>query len=83
MRVIASIDSVDPITGRETYTGTHVSHAARIEPVAPTGHALASEWFAAALELEDAPDLACDYAGERDLPKGHGRYPLYRLRSRG
>ncbi|MFZ3376583.1 MAG: TRAFs-binding domain-containing protein, partial [Chthoniobacterales bacterium] len=37
----------DPITGSRTYGGTHVSRAARIEPITPAGQVYASEAFAA------------------------------------
>mgnify|MGYP003694568937 CR=1 FL=1 len=37
----------DPVTGNPSYSGTHVSRAARIEPIAPPSLAYASEAFAA------------------------------------
>src|SRR6185437_2205856 len=36
----------DPITGTWNYTGTHVSRAARIEPITPAGEVYASQAFA-------------------------------------
>jgi class 3 adenylate cyclase len=38
---------VDPVTEQPSYTGTHVSRAARIEPITPPGQVYASQAFAA------------------------------------
>jgi class 3 adenylate cyclase len=71
----------DPIQGRETYVGTQVVQAARIEPVTEPGMIYVTEAFAAALALIRGAPFACDYLGEVDTAKSHGRLPLYALRA--
>lgn len=74
---------VDPITGRLNYVGSHVSRAARIEPIAAEGQVYASESFAALAFAEDAAQgFACEYVGEMNLPKNFGKQRVYLL-SRG
>jgi class 3 adenylate cyclase len=72
----------DPIIRRESFFGTHVSRAARIEPVTPPGSAYASEQLAALLADLPGHDLVCDYVGIQALAKGFDRCALYRLRRR-
>ena len=45
----------DPITGNRSYSGTHVSRAARIEPIAPPSQVYASEAFAALSAAQRTP----------------------------
>jgi class 3 adenylate cyclase len=71
----------DPIQGRETYVGTQIVQAARIEPVTEPGMIYVTEAFAAALALIRGASFACDYVGEVDTAKSHGRLPLYALRA--
>jgi len=71
----------DPIQGRETYVGTQIVQAARIEPVTEPGMIYVTEAFAAALALIPGAPFACDYLGEVDTAKSHGRLPLYALRA--
>ena len=71
---------VDPVTGRTTYYGSEVARAARIEPVTPPGSVYVTEPFAAILAMQPQHDLACEYVGRVELPKGYGTFPLYRLR---
>lgn len=70
----------DPVTGLINYTGTHVSRAARIEPITPPGLVYASQGFAALASYERIGDFACDYVGQTPLHKGYGTYPTYNVR---
>jgi class 3 adenylate cyclase len=70
----------DPITGSRTYTGTHVSRAARIEPVTPPGQVYASEAFAALAAAHRATGFICDYVGQTPMAKGYGTLPTYHVR---
>src|SRR5262249_23591964 len=40
------LECEDPITRQKSYTGTHISRAARIEPITPPGMVYASQAFA-------------------------------------
>ena len=62
------------------FTGSHVSRAARIEPVTPPGAVYVTEPFAAALVLAGRRDLTCDYVGHMPMAKDYGRLRMYRLR---
>ena len=73
----------DPITGSQTYSGAHVSRAARIEPVTPPGEVYASEAFAALAAATGARGFACDYVGQTSFAKDYGRFPLYHVRRAG
>lgn len=73
----------DPVTGRQTYIGTHVSRAARIEPVTPPGAVYASRPFAALARAEGVTSFACDYVGQLALAKGYGTFPTYVVRDTG
>jgi class 3 adenylate cyclase len=70
----------DPILQRSSYVGSHVSRAARIEPVTPPGAVYVTEPFAAALVLAGNQRLACDYVGHMPAAKDYGRLRMYRLR---
>jgi len=75
---------VDPIVRQMTITGSHVSHAARIEPKVNPGEIWASESFAAhsAIEsLERVPGYELEYLGQVELAKNYGSYSLFRLRT--
>jgi class 3 adenylate cyclase/tetratricopeptide (TPR) repeat protein len=72
-------ESRDPIIDRINYFGSHVSRAARIEPVTLPGSAFVSEQFAAALALATGHDLVCEYLGMQPLDKDYDICPLYRL----
>lgn len=73
---------LNPITQKVSYGGTHVSYAARIEPIAPPGKVYASREFVAIASSEGIEDFACDYVGQTPLPKGYGTFPTYHLRYR-
>jgi class 3 adenylate cyclase len=69
----------DAIIGKDNYFGSHVSRAARIEPVTAPGCAFVSEQFAAALALAPRHDFVCEYLGLQPLAKDYDICPLYRL----
>ena len=74
---------VDPIVRHMTITGSHVSHAARIEPKVNPGEIWTSESFAAhsaIAALERPPGYELDYLGQVELAKNYGAYSLFRLR---
>ncbi|HEY0548913.1 MAG TPA: adenylate/guanylate cyclase domain-containing protein [Verrucomicrobiae bacterium] len=70
----------DPITRQQTYSGTHVSRAARIEPIAPPGQVYASEAFAALAAIQRSANFACHYVGQTPLAKGYGTFRTYHVR---
>jgi class 3 adenylate cyclase len=72
----------DPITGSRSYSGTHVSRAARIEPITPAGQVYASEAFAALAAAQRADNFTCDYVGQTPMAKGYGTLPTYHVRPR-
>jgi class 3 adenylate cyclase/tetratricopeptide (TPR) repeat protein len=72
-------EGYDAIIGRKNYFGSHVSRAARIEPVTLPGSAFVSEQFAAALALAPGHDFVCEYLGLQPLAKDYDVCPLYRL----
>lgn len=78
------LNCLDPVVDRRVYTGSHVSHAARIEPVVRAGEIYVTESFVAYAEIlrQTLPELGFgyDYLGELDFAKSYGRYPLFRLR---
>ena len=74
---------IDPLTQRQSYTGTHVTRAARIEPVTPPGQVYASREFAALAAAEGAVGFTCDYVGLIPLAKKYGVIPMFHLRPSG
>jgi len=73
----------DPVMERTTYVGTHVSRAARMEPITPPGEVYASEAFAALAAADGSCEFVCDYVGETPQAKGYGTFPTYLLRRQG
>jgi class 3 adenylate cyclase len=73
----------DPITGKRTYSGTHVSRAARIEPITPAGQVYASEAFAALAAAQRTNNFTCDYVGQTPMAKGYGTLPTYHVQREG
>ncbi|HKO59975.1 MAG TPA: TRAFs-binding domain-containing protein [Pyrinomonadaceae bacterium] len=71
---------VDPVLEQATFTGTHVSRAARIEPVTPPGQVYASQPFAALAAAQNVSEFSCDYVGQTPLAKGYGTFPTYHVR---
>ena len=72
---------VDPVTEQPSYTGTHVSRAARIEPITPPGQVYASQAFAALAAAQGIKEFTCDYVGQTPLAKGYGTFATYHVRS--
>jgi len=70
----------DPIIRQENYFGSHVTRAARIEPVAAPGSVYVSEQMAASLAASGEGRFACDYLGVLNLAKQFGSGRIYRLR---
>ncbi|MGA8033839.1 MAG: adenylate/guanylate cyclase domain-containing protein [Casimicrobiaceae bacterium] len=70
---------VDPVVARDSYFGSSVTRAARIEPVTPPGMIYVSEAFAATLAAGGQRDYALEYIGSLPLAKGYGESRVYRL----
>ncbi|HJR06609.1 MAG TPA: TRAFs-binding domain-containing protein [Pyrinomonadaceae bacterium] len=70
----------DPVTQKDNFIGTHVSRAARIEPITPPGQVYASQAFAALAAAQRVADFTCDYVGQTPLAKKYGTFPTYHVR---
>jgi adenylate cyclase len=68
----------DAVQGINTYFGTEVTVAARIEPRVPVGAIYTTQPFAALME-SDHNDYHFEYVGKMDLAKNYGVRILYRL----
>jgi class 3 adenylate cyclase len=71
---------VDPIIRGFSYTGVHVSRAARIEPITPPGAVYASQEFAALAEAVGVTEFVCQYVGVTPMAKSYGEFPTYQVR---
>lgn len=71
----------DPFLNKRGFFGTHITIAARIEPVAVPGTVYVSEPFAAILALEAPSKFSTDYVGQTALPKQFGTMRLFALRA--
>jgi hypothetical protein len=69
----------DPLTGQPALWGRHLSRAARIEPVTPSGVVYATRDFAAYATAENVGDFVCEPVGRVALAKRAGVVPLYAL----
>jgi class 3 adenylate cyclase len=72
----------NPVTGQPDYLGTHVSRAARLEPVTPPGQVYASHAFIAVAAAQGVTDFTYEYVGQTPLAKGYGTFPTYHIRRR-
>jgi class 3 adenylate cyclase len=70
----------DPVLQQQTYTGTHVSRTARMEPITPPGQVYASQAFAALAAAQAVSEFTCDYVGQTPLAKGYGTFPTFHVR---
>ncbi len=70
----------DPITGSRSYSGTHVSRAARMEPITPPGQVYASEAFAALAAAQRTGSFDLDYTGQTPMAKSYGTFRTYHVR---
>jgi class 3 adenylate cyclase len=80
-------ECTNPVTARRDYLGTHVSRAARIEPITPGGQVYASEVFAA-IAFSERPagrpaGFTCEYVGRIGMAKNYGDFPTYHVRRTG
>ncbi|MGI9415738.1 MAG: adenylate/guanylate cyclase domain-containing protein [Hyphomicrobiales bacterium] len=72
----------DQLCEVETYYGSHVTRAARIEPVTPPGKVYVTEPMAAALALSGSAEVECEYVGPVPLAKDYGEIRMYQLKER-
>ena len=72
----------DPVTQRPNFIGTHVSQAARIEPITPPNQVYASQHFAALAAVVPTRTFHCEYVGQTPLAKDFGTFPMYVVRRR-
>jgi hypothetical protein len=77
---------LDPVIRQISFTGSHVSHAARIEPIVREGEVWATEAFVSYVIIDSQRRdkrrrFGFDYLGQIDFAKNYGRYPLFRLSS--
>jgi class 3 adenylate cyclase/tetratricopeptide (TPR) repeat protein len=70
----------DPVLKRMSFTGAHVTRAARIEPITPEGAIYVTEAFAAALTMTPRSKFSCEYVGQIAAPKDYGTMRLYSLK---
>jgi class 3 adenylate cyclase/tetratricopeptide (TPR) repeat protein len=69
----------DPVVRQISFTGAHVSRAARIEPIAHEGEVFASEEFAALAAADQSKCFTCDLVGTTALAKSYGLFRVYSL----
>jgi class 3 adenylate cyclase/tetratricopeptide (TPR) repeat protein len=69
----------DPVVRQISFTGAHVSRAARIEPVTHEGEVFASEEFAALSAADESKGFTCDLVGTTALAKSYGLFRVYSL----
>jgi class 3 adenylate cyclase/tetratricopeptide (TPR) repeat protein len=69
----------DPVVREISFTGAHVSRAARIEPITHEGEVFASEEFAALAAADQSKGFSCDLVGTTQLAKSYGLFRVYSL----
>ncbi|HJU19026.1 MAG TPA: adenylate/guanylate cyclase domain-containing protein [Stellaceae bacterium] len=69
----------DPVLRTGNFFGAHVSRAARIEPVTPSGSVYMTETMAAVLALCNADAFTCDYVGMTEAAKHYGQMRMFLL----
>jgi class 3 adenylate cyclase len=69
----------DPVIGQWSYTGAHVTRAARLEPSTDPGKVFATLAFVALAAAERTTDFSCRSVGRRELVKGAGEFALFEL----
>ena len=77
---------LDPVIRQISFTGSHVSHTARIEPIVREGEVWATEAYVSYAMIDSQREgrqcrFGFDYLGQIDFAKHYGRYPLFRLSS--
>jgi class 3 adenylate cyclase len=71
---------LDPVYPKDSFIGTNLNFAARMEPVTPPGEVFCSQTFAALAATEGVQDFVCEFVGKRKLHKRAGIHPLYVLK---
>lgn len=69
----------DAVVGQWTFIGSHVTKAARIEPITPPGEVYGSRTFAALAAAEGVNEFCCEEIGRIELAKGFGKLPAFRV----
>jgi class 3 adenylate cyclase len=69
----------DPVTKRDRFLGSHISVAARIEPIVSPGRVYTSQAFAVLAAESGVTEFRCRYLGLKALPKQAGTIPVYIL----
>jgi len=69
----------DPVVRQISFTGAHVSRAARIEPITHEGEVFVSEEFAALALADQSKGFTCDLVGTTALAKSYGLFRVYSL----
>ncbi|MFZ0426235.1 MAG: adenylate/guanylate cyclase domain-containing protein [Xanthobacteraceae bacterium] len=72
----------DPVLKSLSFTGTHISRTARLEPSTPPGEVYVTQAFAALFTLLEHDELICEYVGMMKAAKDYGRLRVYLLRRR-
>lgn len=70
---------IDPVMRRISFTGRHVSQAARLEPITQAGEVYATESFAALAWFDGVSDFSCEFVGAKALAKDYGEVRVFRL----
>ncbi|MFZ9825543.1 MAG: adenylate/guanylate cyclase domain-containing protein, partial [Gemmataceae bacterium] len=70
----------DPITKNQNVIGTHVSHAARLEPSTTENTVYASKEFAIFSEALAVSSFAYEYVGPINWAKNYGTFPTYLIK---
>jgi class 3 adenylate cyclase len=74
-----TVRCLDPVTKRDCFLGSHISLAARIEPIVSPGRVYTSQAFAVLAAESGVTDFTCRYLGLKALPKQAGTIPVYVL----
>ncbi len=69
----------DPLIGQWSYTGSHVTRTARLEPSADPGKVFATLAFVALAAAERVIDFTCRAEGRRQLVKNAGELTVFEL----
>ena len=75
-------EEFDPILKKRNFFGRHVNQAARIEPIVLPGSVFVSETVAALISF-GYEKFDFEYAGNLELAKDFGSYPIYMLQRKG
>ena len=73
-------EGYDFIKKENTYYGSTLTRAARMEPVTPVREVFVTEAFAALCAMECANDIRCEYVGHLPLAHAYGDERMYLLR---